>query len=479
MLINASNARGIPRRDWMWPLTVVGMVLWMGMQWGWFSFEGEKRGQEEEPAESAQIAPVTMAEELQGKLVFGLWQFVPATEDGEGATTQIRDEMKPMREGSIAQRLAAAAFLDATGNKDQAKFDLAAVEALVSDPPSDDGKLLVAAVRKGVAGTSLDDEERARLAPLGWYAKLVEARSENNAAALNAMRSSGLVAIGVLIAFGFFLLVAGIFGTILLIILLVRFFSTNPVANVPECSQAQIAAGEIFGAYLLLAGLLNVIASVTFRAGQEDGESSMSVVWGMALQMGLMCIPLVTLFLARRRGVSFTQLRTAMGIHRGKGILSEVIVGLGVYCMLLPLALCGLGFYFLLDLAFGGGSPPSHPIVSLIRDGSTLDFVMIFILASVFAPILEELFFRGGFFEGLRARWGKKGMVVAFSLAALVSSFVFAAIHPQGILFVPVLGGLAIGLCIGRVWRKSLIAPIVAHSLNNGLITLINLAMWS
>jgi membrane protease YdiL (CAAX protease family) len=49
-------------------------------------------------------------------------------------------------------------------------------------------------------------------------------------------------------------------------------------------------------------------------------------------------------------------------------------------------------------------------------------------------------------------------------------SFIFAVIHPQGILFVPVLMSLAFGFALAREWRDSLIPGMVAHGLSNGLI---------
>jgi membrane protease YdiL (CAAX protease family) len=56
---------------------------------------------------------------------------------------------------------------------------------------------------------------------------------------------------------------------------------------------------------------------------------------------------------------------------------------------------------------------------------------------------------------------------------------IFAAIHPQGLLFIPVLGALACGFSLAREWRGSLIPCIVAHGVNNfavGLLAVLLLA---
>jgi membrane protease YdiL (CAAX protease family) len=52
-------------------------------------------------------------------------------------------------------------------------------------------------------------------------------------------------------------------------------------------------------------------------------------------------------------------------------------------------------------------------------------------------------------------------------------------IHPQGVLFAPALGGLAVGFCLYREWRGSLIAPIVAHGINNAVTLTLGIALMS
>jgi membrane protease YdiL (CAAX protease family) len=62
-------------------------------------------------------------------------------------------------------------------------------------------------------------------------------------------------------------------------------------------------------------------------------------------------------------------------------------------------------------------------------------------------------------------------------LATAVSSVVFAAIHPQGWTFIPVLGALAVAFCIAREWTGSINPAIVAHAINNFAMVMINVVL--
>ena len=91
--------------------------------------------------------------------------------------------------------------------------------------------------------------------------------------------------------------------------------------------------------------------------------------------------------------------------------------------------------------------------------------------ASVWAPLTEESMFRGALFHHMR---GKLGAL----LSALGVGFIFAIIHPQGILLVPPLMALGLVFSLIREWRGSLIGPMFAHALHNAvLVTVLIVAM--
>jgi membrane protease YdiL (CAAX protease family) len=99
------------------------------------------------------------------------------------------------------------------------------------------------------------------------------------------------------------------------------------------------------------------------------------------------------------------------------------------------------------------------------------EVLLVFSLACMWAPIVEETLFRGAFQHYLRRRW-------SIPLTTLVVAFVFAAIHPQGYLGVPPLMAIGATLSLVREWRGSLIAPIVTHACNNTVMLTLVLLLF-
>ena len=95
------------------------------------------------------------------------------------------------------------------------------------------------------------------------------------------------------------------------------------------------------------------------------------------------------------------------------------------------------------------------------------------VVACILAPIVEETMFRGVLYRNLREMTNRRGFTFSFLVSGLLASFIFAVIHPQGLIFVPLLMSLALGFSILREWRGSLIAPMIAHAIQNGLVTTI------
>lgn len=134
--------------------------------------------------------------------------------------------------------------------------------------------------------------------------------------------------------------------------------------------------------------------------------------------------------------------------------LSVLLITPVVYVFLLML----ISIYaYLLDYLFQA-KVPELPVIQLFgksRGGFFLAFMVIVVLA----PFTEELFFRGFLYTAFRKRFG-------VAAGALLSTVFFALFHFQLLLLVPmiIIGG---ALALLYEYRRSLIAPVLLHALNN------------
>lgn len=198
-------------------------------------------------------------------------------------------------------------------------------------------------------------------------------------------------------------------------------------------------------------------------------------MWTLPAQWTLMLVPLWPLL----RGMRSRQWRHAMGLTRGQGMFKEIGAGFVAYLASLPIFLVGVGITLvvvLIQMAIqsqqGGPPPPppSNPVVDLIGSGNLMVIVFIITLATIWAPITEELVFRGALFRHMRAR-------VAWPIAALVTAVLFAYMHSYGPLFVAPLIALGFMFAFMREWRGSIIAPVTAHFLHNGTLMALMVSM--
>lgn len=213
----------------------------------------------------------------------------------------------------------------------------------------------------------------------------------------------------------------------------------------------------------------------------------MSTTVDMSISIGFFFGSLIVLVYPMLRGISFRQLCDDIG-WKAKGSLVDMLVSPINYVAGTPLMLGGLFCVLLLTLVgslftpekpFGTGVAAGHPIQDIIANGEWLSIAYVVLMACVAAPIVEETMFRGVLYRHLRelsggwARWGS----VIFS--SVFNGLIFAAIHPQGFVAIPLLTALAINFSLAREWRDSLVAPIIMHAINNGAVTTFMLLMMS
>ena len=204
----------------------------------------------------------------------------------------------------------------------------------------------------------------------------------------------------------------------------------------------------------------------------------------MLLQPVIFFGSLLALFWPVIRGVSFAQVRHDIG-WTFENPLKEIACAAGAYLALLPWLIPGLILIAILMflISFAGGeahefarqATPGHPIQEDIMSGNVVTICFVFLATCVAAPVVEETMFRGVLYRHLRdltVSW-KQWSSVAFS--AIANGLIFAAIHPQGLVAVPVLTSLAIGFTLTRQWRGSLLASMTMHAIHNFLVTCVSL----
>jgi membrane protease YdiL (CAAX protease family) len=163
-----------------------------------------------------------------------------------------------------------------------------------------------------------------------------------------------------------------------------------------------------------------------------------------------------------------------------ESFLKNVGIGIATYAAWLPMVLVGIFSVFVLMMMFPLSADvgefelpasPSHPIMHLMMSGDSVMWIGVFLAACVAAPIVEETMFRGVLYRHLRERGIQWQRVTSVAVAAIVNGVIFAAIHPQGVLAIPLLTTLAIGFTLAREWRGSLVSSITMHALNNSMVT--------
>jgi membrane protease YdiL (CAAX protease family) len=91
-----------------------------------------------------------------------------------------------------------------------------------------------------------------------------------------------------------------------------------------------------------------------------------------------------------------------------------------------------------------------------------IEWLVFVIIAVIVAPVAEETFYRGLFYNALRQRLHP-------ILAALIQAAVFGYVHPFGIANSVGIAMAALALALVYEWRKTLLTPILLHALMNAV----------
>jgi membrane protease YdiL (CAAX protease family) len=214
---------------------------------------------------------------------------------------------------------------------------------------------------------------------------------------------------------------------------------------------------------LLIPGLffaLNVIAGLAVDAENED-YSEAELISTLAISMGFQVFLLVLVwwFGLRKYGASWRELGLRMPV-RG-GFFFPLALVFSAFAVILP-------YGWLLSLL---GVEPEGGVPSETFD-YTSTVVLVGVLILCFAPMVEEMFFRGFVFGGLR---GPYGVPVAIALSGLVFGLAHAG-APESFYNVPPIAAIGALFAWGYFYTGSLYASIGAHFLFNLSVFAVELA---
>ena len=118
--------------------------------------------------------------------------------------------------------------------------------------------------------------------------------------------------------------------------------------------------------------------------------------------------------------------------------------------------------------------PPEHPASTLLQNRPDMAIVLtIIFFGAMIAPFWEEIMFRGLMFPAAsKVTWGPVA-------GAVITSLIFAAIHPQGLSIWLALGTVAAVSCALAYHTKSLVPSIVMHALHNFSLLVGTLVLFS
>ncbi len=420
-------------------------------------------------------------------------QLIGRTQFGDSQRDKVYQEAESLNTGPEAQRLRFVVLAGELRDPDEALKQLHKLDPPLADPHA--AELLQKVYEdyrdERLNAPSLMDDDRQELHDkLGWFGDLAlnppdGPDSAARAAVVGPAKNAVLFLFAVV--FGFVGLVG--VGVALLVGMTILLAQRKARLRFNTGSLNGGIYAETFALWMVVFLGLGLLASFL-----PTGENRLLVSGLLALSsLAVLAWPVL-------RGVPWPTVRREIGLvwkdrtsaprAVGWSVLLEPIYGLASYTATLPLLLVGalltFGLIHLSKALFGeGGGPlgigsdPSHPIAGILLKANWWGKLQVILAASVGAPIIEETMFRGVLYRHLREATGRWGRALSFLASAVLVSFVFAVIHPQGVLAVPVLMSLAVGFSMAREWRGTLIPSMVAHGLNNTMVTVLLLVSAS
>ncbi|HKN40650.1 MAG TPA: CPBP family intramembrane glutamic endopeptidase [Acidimicrobiia bacterium] len=227
---------------------------------------------------------------------------------------------------------------------------------------------------------------------------------------------------------------------------------------------ARIAWGLPDAVLCWLAGYFGaILASFPLYAGHGSGDIDTKLVFGIILPAQQLAVVLAVVYVSRLKGQNslagdfglLIRLRDAKALVVGASLEITLTVALYPILQLDPHA-------------------KNQQLLTDLKEHRDAGTVVLFVIGAViFAPVVEELLFRGVLLRSLLRK-------VAPATAVLVSAVVFALVHyvgdPNTLPFLPALTGLGVVLALVALRTGDLSASIFIHAGFNLTTTLLFLA---
>ena len=320
---------------------------------------------------------------------------------------------------------------------------------------------------------------------LGWIGELaLVPEGTQDVDARKELLSDASSSMGFMIAFLIIVILALLSGFVIAVVLTVLFATKQLQPAFKTHGKSVNVYIETFAIWLLFFFAGPTVTAIAIRScGIEITESI-----NMTISIGFFFGSLIVLVYPVIRGLKFSQVMSDIGWKAKWGGIVDFLISpfsyiagtplmfVGLICVLLLTLLAGL---FASPKEFGTSVAAGHPIQEVIASGSWINIGYVVLMACIAAPIVEETMFRGVLYRHLRELTGTWATWISVAFAAVFNGLIFAAIHPQGFIAIPLLTALAINFSLAREWRDSLVAPIIMHSINNSMVTVLMLVMMS
>jgi membrane protease YdiL (CAAX protease family) len=318
---------------------------------------------------------------------------------------------------------------------------------------------------------------------LGWFGRFTTIHINEKAgriAETNRLRKyldkNAKISFGILLVFMLLVFLGGLAGFALLIGYIV-YRKVNKSTNLvipPYADQPITVADSFAGAfniYFWLYSFSGIYLSFLFGGlfKRIANTGSIEKTLFVLLAYDVIIVGLAVIWLTKFAGGKGISLR-AIG-WRTDNFWEDVAWGFGGYLATIPFLILAV-----IIAAFFDNVLPSkaNPIGEIAEMTSTFSGrLLVLAMASVFAPLVEETFFRGVLFPAIWRRTRR------LWLAIFASALFFAFVHPQflsGALAITIIGSF---LALLYAERRSLIPGAVMHAIHNTVLMILIFLLYS